>query len=322
MRLKHVLWFAIIALFAACKEIIATDISNQTPELIVPVLNDTVQNNPVLFKWEEMKGATKYRLQIVSPSFSGMSDYLLDTVISTTQFQFALDSSEYELKLTAMNGGYSSQTLGPIKFWVGVQPSSSSTNVTLTSPGNQVFVNAAFSGPFTWQSLLNATSYEFSLRKGSDFATGNIEHTQNSIATTQYTLPGSVSLTEGTYYWGVKGYFSAGETIFSTRSFLVDLTAPNTPALISPAASTFLIAGPISFTWSNGTDGGVVHAPVHSVIEISEDAGFVTLIESQDLIGNSTTINLTAGTYYWRVYNYDEAGNVSNYSSVIQFFVS
>ena len=46
-----------MALFSSCKEIIAKNISSDVPVLIVPSVNDTVQFNPVQFKWEEVDGA-------------------------------------------------------------------------------------------------------------------------------------------------------------------------------------------------------------------------------------------------------------------------
>lgn len=302
--------------FTSCKEIIAEDITNRIPVLILPAVSDTVLQNPVQFKWEAMEGATKYHLQVVSPSFTTISDYVLDTIVTGTTFSFPLDSAVFELKLTAMNGGYSSQTLGPIQFWVGISPTINSSSIVLQTPTDALFVNGTFTGPFTWQSLSGATSYEYSLRKGAAFATGTIEHTQNSITTTTYTLPGTVILAEGTYYWGVKAYLATNETYFSTRTFSVDVTDPNTPTLISPNNMSLLNAGSIPFSWSNGSDGGTIQAPVHSYVEVSVDPGFATIDYASNLIGGSTNITLPIGSYYWRAYNLDDAGNVSSYSTV------
>jgi hypothetical protein len=305
--------------FSSCKDIVAEDISNRIPELIIPTLNDTVMQNPVMFKWEEMEGATKYHLQVVSPSFSTISDYVLDTIVSGTTFSFPLDSNQFELKLTAMNGGYTSQTLGPIKFWVGLSPTTNTSSIVLQTPLDGIYTNESFAGPFTWQTLSGATSYEYSLRKGSSFANGSIELTQNNIVTNTFTLPGNVTLTEGTYYWGVKGYYSSGETIFSVRSFSVDTNEPGTPSLISPSNMSFLSAGSISFSWGMGSNGGTVQSPVHNVIEVSTDSGFSTIVETDDILGTSINYTLAAGTYYWRVYSFDEAGNTSSYSSINTF---
>jgi len=307
--MKHlfylIIFFTLTSIFTGCKDIIAEDITDKTPVLIIPTLSDTVMQNPVQFKWEEMEGASKYHLQVVSPSFSTISDYVIDTIIYGTTFSFALDSNVYELKLTAMNGGYSSQTLGPIQFWVGISPTVNTTSIVLTSPAEATYVNETYTGPFTWQALTGATSYEYSLRKGSSFATGTIELTQNSIATNTYTLPGTVVLSEGMYFWGVKGYFTSGETYYSTRSFSVDVTAPTTPSLISPNSISFLSAGTITFSWSNGSDSGTIQSPVHSLVQVSTDSGFATIDETANLVGTTTDFILTSGTYYLRVINTD-----------------
>lgn len=322
MKLFLTFLLPVSLLLGSCKDIVATDISNITPVLIVPTAGDTLMSNPVLFKWEEVDGATKYRLQVVSPSFSTISDYILDTIVSGTQFTYSLDSTVFELKLTAMNAGYSSQTLGPVQFWVGVSPTVNLSQVVLTGPDDGDYVNASFNNQFTWQPLQGANTYEFSLREGTNFSTGFIVHTQNAISTAQYTLPGSIDLEEGSYSWGVKAYFSSGETYYSTRTFLLDQTAPNIPSLLNPAAMSFLSPGAITFSWSNGSDGGTIHSPVRSVIQISDDSGFSNILFTDDIIGSSATFNLSTGSYYWRVYNYDEAGNVSSYSQVNQFIVS
>lgn len=324
--MKNLVYFITLisfsTLFTSCKDIIAEDITNRTPVLIIPTISDTVMTNPVQFKWEEMVGATKYHLQVVSPSFSAISDYVIDTIVYGTNFSFPLDSAGFELKLTALNGGYTSQTLGPVPFWVGLSPTVNTTTIVLQSPADAIYVNGSYNGSFQWQAMTGATSYEFSLRKGSSFATGNIEHTQNNIGSSPYSLPGSLVLSEGQYYWGVKGYTTTGETLFSTRSFRVDTTSPNTPTLISPTSLDLLSTGIITFSWSNGTDGGTIHAPVHSIIEISSDIDFLTLVETDNIVGNSIDFDLLPGTYYWRVINIDEVGNSSVYSAVIQIVVS
>ncbi|MCF8414632.1 MAG: hypothetical protein K9G40_00205 [Crocinitomicaceae bacterium] len=324
--MKNILYLTtllvISAIFTSCKEIIAEDITNRTPELIVPTISDTVMSNPVQFKWEAMDGATKYHLQVVSPSFSTISDYVIDTIIYTTNFSFPLDSNEFELKLTALNGGYTSKTLGPIHFWVGISPSSSTGTITLLSPSEDAYINESFDGTFTWQGFMSASSYEYSLRKGSSFATGSIQHTQNGITASSYVIPNTVELTEGLYYWGVKGYTQFGETYFKTSTFQVDLTDPTTPSLLYPTSMDFPSSGLINFTWNNGTDVGVIQSPIQSIIEVSVDPGFSSILKTDTLIGSSQGYTLSPGTYYWRVINMDLAGNSSAYSIVHQFFAN
>lgn len=311
---------AIALLAVSCEKIIAEDITAETPVLILPSENDTVNQNPVHFKWEEMEGASKYHLEVVSPSFASISQFVLDSVITDTDFYFPLDSNEYELRLTALNGGYESQILGPCKFWVGVQPSGGSgNNVVLTSPADQVYVNDLFNNVFTWVPIPTASNYEFSLRQGSDFTSGAILDPQNNISQPTYTS--SVTLTEGEYSWGVKAYFGSVEGPYTVHQFYVDTTDPNEAILSSPSDFSSISPGTISFIWSNGTDPGTVNAPVTSVLEISTDLAFSSPT-SYDIQGNTTDIDFTtSGTYYWRVTNTDEAGNSALTSGIFEFTI-
>lgn len=306
-----------LGIFAtSCDKIVAEDITEETPVLILPTVNDTVNVNPVHFKWEAMPGASKYHLEVVSPSFGAINTFPLDTIVTGTDFYFPLDSNEYELRLTALNGGYESQVLGPIKFWVGVQPSGGTGNtVVLNTPANQAYVNAQFNNLFTWAALSGATSYEFSLREGSSFATGLVIEAQNNISTASYTVPPS-ALIEGEYFWGVKAYFGTTETPFTVYQLFVDETDPVQAALSSPANQANMSQGTITFLWSNGTDSGTVQSPVTSTLEIATDNAFASIVQTVPVLqGNTVDVNLSSGTYYWRVTNTDEAGNSSGAST-------
>ena len=310
---------AILGALTSCDKIIAEDISGETPVLILPTPLDTIQNNPVHFKWEEITGATSYHLMVVAPSFSAINEYTLDTVITGTDFYIALDSNEYELKFVATNAGYESQTLGPLKFWVGVQPSSTS-GVVLISPADAVYKNESFIGQFSWSTIINAT-YEISIRQGTVFATGTIVEDQNNISSSSYTS--GLAFTEGEYHWGVKAYPTiGGETVFSTRTLYIDGTDPNQAIPGTPADFANVNSGTITFTWNNGTDPGTIHAPVNSLLEIATDAGFGNITNSQTIQANTVDINLTSGIYYWRVTNTDDAGNTALPSTSNQLTVN
>ncbi|MCE3297034.1 MAG: hypothetical protein K0R65_2748 [Crocinitomicaceae bacterium] len=317
----------------SCKEIIATDISETVPVMILPQANDTVAENPVHFKWEEIEGATKYHLQVVSKSFSNIQSYAIDSMVTSESIFISLDSNEYELMLTAMNEGYSSHTLGPVKFWVGVEPNESSDVVTLVSPPDGAYFNEDYhehedfeNGLFDWNALGNAT-YEFSLRKGTSyFAPTQIIEDKPDISGTQYTLINDLG--EGQYHWGVRAYVNGGETTVSTRRFYIDTTTPVIPTLISPTGLEQLSTGTITFSWQNSNDTGIIKSPMYSVLEVADDTNFTNIIDSGTFsISNSSgtftgTLDIfETGTFYWRVRNLDEAGNTSSFSTNGQFSI-
>lgn len=319
--MKHVLILLAVSLaLFSCDKFIAEDITGKIPVLIVPTSGSTTANNPVHFKWEEMEGAEKYHLMVVSPSFANIQTYVLDTLVTGTEFFYSLDSNHYELKLVGVNAGYRSDTLGPIPFDVNAQFGSNNNTVTLLAPADNSAENGSFNNQFTWQSNSDATSYEFSLRQGLDFTTGTILHSNNNITTTNYTVP--ISLSEGTYTWGVKAYLTNGETAFSTFQFDMDETAPNTPALSTPLNNDFVTQGVITFVWNNGSDPGTVHTAVTSFVEISSNPSFLNPEFIPSVVGNTVDVTITTtGVFYWRVINVDAAGNSSVYSTSQQFTV-
>lgn len=323
------LFFAIIALLTlqSCKDIVATNIEGKLPVLILPQSEDTVSNNPVHFKWEAMDGATKYRLQIATPSFANISDYVLDSVIIGTDFYLDLDTIQYELKLTAINAGYESNTLGPIKFWVGSTSTSpgGSTSVSLLTPPDSCYKNNDFDGNFTWSEITGGTSYKFDLVRGSSFSGGTPVYSSTASLSFEATLPDTeLPLIPGQYFWGVKAYVGNAEQLYVTRTFFIDTVIPNLALLDLPVTSGSVTAGVITFSWHFTQTNETFAAPVYSILEVATDLNFTTSSIVHTYTGSVFThdFTLTTGTYYWRVRNIDEAGNESSSSEVRQLTVN
>lgn len=314
-----------------CKDIVATNIEGNTPALIAPLAMDTVANNPVYFKWEEMEGATKYRIQIASPGFSNISAYILDSIVTGTDFLFELDSSEYELKLTAMNAGYTSKTLGPIKFWVATSGNNTNTDeLTIDNPEDSLYVNDNFDGLFEWNVLTGAVNYEFELRKGVSFSSGQLIYAMTPGNTLSETLPSSVlPLAPGIYKWRIIANDANGNILASKIvTLFVDTSVPGKPTLTLPTiGSQITVADSVEFKWNMGSNTGSYQSPVKSFLEVSDAQSFSTILHQiGNISGASKKIlftNLTNGaSYYWRVYHKDDAGNQSNYSDTLSFIAN
>lgn len=322
---KSIIYFVGLILLvvtgSSCEKIIAKDITNVTPILITPSLEDTLDTNPIHFKWEEVEGAENYRLEVVSPSFGSVHSFDVDSMITGTDFFIDLDSNEYEVRLTALNAGYTSVTTPARKFWLTSNSTSGTGGLVLTTPLNGAYVNDLFDGQFAWTTGSPVTSCEFSLRKGSSFAAGvEIENLTN-ISSSLITYQGS--LEEGEYHWGVIAHYTSGEsTPYVVQNFFVDTVLPPLATLISPANIGIENQGSVTFTWSLGNDTGGVQSPVSAVIEVANDVGFTDIIESDSVTGTTHDFTLTIGTYYWRVKTIDEAGNETTYTSPNQFTVS
>lgn len=319
-KINKILVYTLILLvtsnFQSCNEIIEKDISVETPKLILPTINDTIAENPVHFKWESMTGATRYRLEVVSPSFTSINTYNLDSVVTGTNFYFDLDSNQYEFRITAMNGAYTSKTITPVPFVVGTSsilpPDPVAVYVTLNTPNPYEYFNDQFNGVFSWYNLSGFATYSFELHDGPNFNDPLLSSFNNIFNNTISSLNGS-SLGEGVYSWGVKAFTSSGEeTSFATRIFYIDTTPPGNAIQNLPLNNHTAQEGNINFSWALPADAGSIQSPVSSVLQISTNISFSSLITSETTSALSFTKLLTGGTYYWRVLTKDKAGNLGN----------
>ncbi len=306
--------FISLSLFG-CKDFIEKNISEETPVLILPANNATINANPVHFKWEELEGATNYRIEIVSPDFANVQSFPLDSIVTGTNFFFGLDSAQYEIRITAMNAGFNSKPSAIKRFWVGTSQGGANS-VTLLNPAADVYENESFDGKFSWNPITSTavSSYTFELHETNSFGGAYVGQPINQLGITAITVPDAVGteLEDGPYCWGVKAYFvNGGETEFSKRVFYIDKTAPGLAVLNLPTNNFTVGAGNVDFTWTLPAQGAN-QSPIQSKLEIATDTGFSNLVE---VIPYSTATTyprtMTPGTYYWRVIVKDEAGNIS-----------
>lgn len=312
---KFLVLFIALSLFG-CKDFIEKDISGETPVLILPGNNSTINANPVHIKWEAMEGATQYRIEIVSPEFGNIQSFPLDSIVSGTNFFFGLDSAQYEIRITAMNAGFSSKPSAIKRFWVGTSQGGANS-VVLGSPVSNKYFNEDFDGNFSWNILPNAQSYTFELHETNTFAGPNVISPIDQIGITGINvgITGN-DLEEMAYCWGVKAYINGGgETNFSKRVFYIDKTDPPLAGLSSPTNNSAIGTGVITFTWALPADLGAIQSPRTSKVQIAHDTSFTNLVEiTPDVFSTQNTKDvelLTPGTYYWRVIVTDEAGNVT-----------
>jgi hypothetical protein len=307
----------------SCKDIIEKDISNATPVIILPQVNDTVDVNPVHFKWEAMSGATKYHLEVVSPSFADPEVYALDSIVTGTNFFFGLDSAEYQFRITALNAGYESKTSAPYTFWVGTSAGGSNNGgVVLDVPSQNAYLNETFDGQFKWINLPGTDTYTFELHKTNSFA-GQLLDIADQLGTVSVFSLSGAQLNEGEYCWGVKSYLSNGnETAYTKRVFYVDTTDPGVATLIAPVSNTTasLSANPdVTFSWTFPTNSGIIQSPLKARLQFSATTNFSAIAATRNYNSAQTSatedlnnLSLPAGMYYWRIIVLDDAGNIGD----------
>lgn len=97
----------------SCEDFFEQDISKDNVRIIAPVDGVTVTAGDIKFLWDEVKGATAYRIVVVSPSFAEagavVGDEILvnDTLTRHRSYTCELEAGDYQWSLAAMNSAYS-----------------------------------------------------------------------------------------------------------------------------------------------------------------------------------------------------------------------
>lgn len=291
---------------SSCEEIIMEDdISNEVVHLVAPVNNAQFFSTGVTFTWDPIEYGTHYRIQIAKPDFANPMQIVLDTTIDTTSFTTQLNVGEYEWRVRAVNSSYS--TAFSSRFLTVVSNEDFESNsVTFSSPVNNLITNVGTQN-LSWQPVIGATGYTVQVVN----STNTIVHEQNVTGTSySYTFP------EGNFQWKVRATNGEQNTLFASRSITVDTTVPNTPVLVSPVNLANTSDNDITFEWTRTPIAGSTETDTIYIYTNST----LTDLEYKNLETSPyNTSTLNDGTYYWFVKSFDEAGNVSQQSSVFSF---
>jgi hypothetical protein len=180
---------------------------------------------------------------------------------------------------------------------------------------------------FNWEEVLDSRAY--TVQVASPDFTNAVQLALDStlVRDTLGFLPTKVQtlLSNGNYQWRVRAENASFETPYTTASFVVngdediDLLAPNTPVLLSPANNSSQDETDVGFSWSREDIPGTAES---DSIYIYTDQALQTL-ESKDRGANKAyNTNLGANTYYWRVRAFDTAGNLSDFSETFELTIN
>ena len=289
---------------------LAVDLSDEVVVLRSPNTTGYIVTTTVSFWWEELEGATGYELQVVSPDFLQTANLLVNDKLTETSAEYELSEGDYEWRVRAYNDGYSTGfTKGTFSIY---QNDLSTELVNIVSPMDGFITNKTLVG-FEWEEL-EGVEYQFVLKKD-DWEAGTVLH-QKKLQGTKLEL----NLSEGTHYWGVKAIdtINFSETEYSVRSITIDNTPPKIPVAISPSANSDHQVGTLQFEWTLNDDQEL--NPVYYIEVYKENTGANTLLYDQEVNGTELSYHFSdVGTYYWHVRAEDEAGNLSNFSSLSPF---
>lgn len=305
---KLLLFFPLFLIAASCSEILMEqDISDKTVVLVAPTNNVQLFSTGVTFTWDAVEDATKYTLQIAKPNFTNPTQILLDTTITGTSFTQQLPIGTYEWRVSAANESYNT-AFTTRSITIGSNDDFQGNTVVLTSPVNNLITNVTAQS-LSWNGVIGTTSYNIQVYDASNSLIVN-EDTTNTVY--------NYSFSEGSYQWRVRATNGAENTLYSTRSALIDLTVPNTPTLTSPANMSISPTSDVTFLWSRASIGGSAE---NDTIYIYTNSTLTNLFSSNQ-VTSPYTLTLPSGTYYWRVKASDAAGNAGNPSNIFSVIVN
>lgn len=294
--------------FASCEEILLeTNISKEEVQLIAPANNTNFSSTGVSFTWESVPDATKYRLQIAKPNFENPTQIVLDTLVSTTSFTQQLAIGTYEWRVKALNSAYGTNYTSRF-FSIANNDDFQNNTVVLSTPANNLITKTDLQN-LSWQAIIGATNYQLQIYDSSNTIKLDQTLTETSYS---YTFP------EGSYSWRVRATNGEKQTLYTSRTILVDKTVPNTPTLVNPVNASTTSNTTISFQWNRTAIAGSVEKD--SIYIYTNSALTALQLKAEATSPYSST--LTTGTYYWVVKAFDAADNISAKSTMFSFTIN
>lgn len=303
---KKLIFISTIALaifsLTSCQDFVAVDLGKKAITILAPANNTVSSTYAQLFKWDELKGADRYQLQIAKPNFSAIQQFIADTTVFATQLSYTLQPGIYQWRVRAKNNSSNTEYV-TYNISVDTTLNLASQKVVLANPGDNLY-SKMLTNTFTWQTMPNANSYVLQILSG-----GSSVSLQSTASTTlNYTFT-----TEGTYQWRVYAQNNFGNSSYNTRTINIDTTKPAVPVPVFPSADT-ITANPIPLKWNCTASADSSH------LQISTDSTFTVVTAKDTAIANTANpivYNFHAAIigqkYYWKVQAIDKAGNMSPY---------
>jgi hypothetical protein len=302
----YILVLGFIILNNSCSDFIEPNLEKKNITLMSPPNNYRTTNMTNTFWWEEVKGATKYRLQIVDSNFNYIGRLVLDSPVTTNEFNYTLTAGTFQWRVRAENSSSNTSYSQPRTLHIDSTPDLSNQTLVLVSPSNNIYTNT-LGNTFKWTSMSSATDYRFQLINMSN---------NNTVADLiVQTDSFNYTLTQGQFKWQVRAQNASSNSPYSSRIINVDTAPPGAPTLNSPVDGSFQ-TNPVTLSWTRDANA------IADSLYIYTDSLFTTTVISNYITNaNYNFTGVTAQRYFWRVKSVDNAGNWSGFSALRKFTV-
>ncbi|WP_184550892.1 hypothetical protein [Mucilaginibacter sp. FT3.2] len=181
-----------------------SSLTDQTQTLTSPLNNAISNQNPTLFKWNSLYGATKYQIEIDTNNFADETNLVYNQVIPGQQLNFTFPKEQiYGWRVRAENETQQSKW-SAVNYVAYQLPAPG--QVSLNSPANNSLASQPV--PLSWNAISNASGYKLYVYK--------------SDSTTYYNSSFPLNVSTNTYsfnlgnfgekiYWKVSAVNSTGK---------------------------------------------------------------------------------------------------------------
>lgn len=306
------------ASLAGCDDIIEPDISTQRIVLLTPADSSRVTAIVETFRWEAVANARTYRIQLASPSFAAPSRAYRDSTVRQAYFTTSLRPGAYQWRVQALNGSYQTAFSPTRTLFLDTTSMLTGQTMQLGLPAAGAVTNATLVR-FSWTGLPMALRYQLHLspnpRAGGPADLDTL--VGNSTAVSVH-LP----RTSQVYQWKVKAVNARSSIESAVRTVEIDVTPPAAPVLVSPLASAYFLALPVTFSWTRSAADAVRDSIfLYDANQTTRISGFPRLGSGTSFALTSPSFPYVSGTYYWALRSVDRAGNAGPLSAKRPFIL-
>ncbi len=292
----------ILLLLGSCEEEMNPP---QSPTLILPQNNDSVDGYTVLFAWEETPLSEKYTFQLSTiPDFTNLEINREGLTTTTITVPDLIPDTDYYWRVNAMNAEGSSGWSAISKFSTKALGAP-----TLTKPSENTTVSIS-NVIFEWTEVPDASGYALQISRVNDFST--LEANQENLSSTSYTHPQLLNSTN--YFWRVSSTMSNSKSSWSAiGTFNTEPLA--SPGLVSPIDNLTGSSRSVEFDWT--TLAGVESYE----LQVSTSENFTNqVLEKVGVTESNYSLSelMFSTIYYWRV-RAEKGGIKSNWSETRKF---